>query len=84
MRAPVVAVLVTVVALLSTAFLPFVNRPALWFGLPSVMVWTVLWVLALSAALAWVEFGRRHADDEQDWSALVEDVPAADELGAHR
>jgi protein-S-isoprenylcysteine O-methyltransferase Ste14 len=83
-RAPVVAVLVTVVALLSTVFLPFVNRPTLWFGLPSVMVWTVLWVLALSAALAWVEFGRRHADDEQDWSALVEDAPAAEELGVHR
>jgi hypothetical protein len=74
MRVRAVVVLVPVVALLVTVFLPFVNRPAIWLGLPSVMVWTAAWVLALSAALAWVEFGGRHADDEVDWSAAV---PAA-------
>ena len=71
MRAPVAVVLVPVVALLVTVWLPFVNRASLWLGLPSVMVWTVGWVLLLSAALAWVEFGRRHADDDVDWSEAV-------------
>jgi hypothetical protein len=71
MRAPVAVVLVPVVALLLTVWLPFVNRPALWLGLPSVMVWTVAWVLLLSAALAWVEFGRRHPDDDVDWTKAV-------------
>lgn len=71
MRAAAVVVLVPVLALLLTVFLPFVNRATLWLGLPSVMVWTVVWVLLLSAALGWVEFGRRHADDDVDWSAAV-------------
>ena len=71
MRARAVVVLIPVVALLVTVFLPFVNRPALWLGLPSVMVWTVAWVLLLSAALAWIEFGRRHPDDDVDWSEAV-------------
>ena len=71
MRARAVVVLIPVVALLVTVFLPFVNRPVLWLGLPSVMVWTGGWVLVLSAALGWVEFGGRHADDDVDWSAAV-------------
>jgi hypothetical protein len=71
MRARAVVVVIPVVALLVTVFLPFVNRPALWLGLPSVMVWTAGWVLALSVALAWVEFGGRHPDDDVDWSAAV-------------
>jgi hypothetical protein len=71
MRAPVAIVFVPVVALLVTVWLPFVNRATLWLGLPSVMVWTVAWVLALSAALAWVEFGQHHPDDEEDWAAAV-------------
>jgi protein-S-isoprenylcysteine O-methyltransferase Ste14 len=70
-RARAAVVLIPVVALVATVFLPFVNTRSLWLGLPSVMVWTGLWVLALSAALAWVEFGGRHADDAVDWSAAV-------------
>ncbi|HYH29392.1 MAG TPA: hypothetical protein VD903_03315 [Pseudonocardia sp.] len=51
---------VIVAALLSTVWLPFVNTATLWFGLPSVGVWTVLWVLAITPALALLEFsGRR-------------------------
>ena len=53
------------VALLVTVFLPFVNRPVLWLGLPSVGVWTVLWVLAITAALAALEF-RTQPDEAED------------------
>ncbi|GAB2754849.1 hypothetical protein GCM10027174_32870 [Salinifilum aidingensis] len=42
------------VALLGTPFLPFVNAPALWFGLPSVVVWVCLWCVLTSGLLAWV------------------------------
>lgn len=71
MRAPMIAVIVAILGLLSTVWLPFVNTPALWLGIPSVMLWTILWVLALSAALAWVEFGTHHRDDDEDWTADV-------------
>jgi hypothetical protein len=80
MRAPVAVVFVPVVALLITVWLPFVNRATLWLGLPSVMVWTVAWVLALSAALAWVEFSRKHPDDDEDWSTAVPPAPEQPEL----
>jgi hypothetical protein len=72
---------VPVVALLVTVVLPFVNRPVLWLGLPSVMVWTAGWVLVLSAALAWVEFGGRHADDDVDWSQAVPAPAEQPEVG---
>ena len=81
MRARAVVVLVPVVALVVTVFLPFVNTPALWLGLPSVMVWTAAWVLALSAALAWVEFGGRHADDDVDWTEAVPATAEQTEVG---
>jgi hypothetical protein len=80
-RARAVVVLVPVVALLVTVLLPFVNRPTLWLGLPSVMVWTGLWVLALSAALGWVEFGGRHADDDVDWTEAVPAPAEQTEVG---
>ena len=56
MRPRMFVVAVPVVALLATVWLPFVNRSTLWFGLPSVMVWTVGWVLAITPALALLEF----------------------------
>ncbi|MEU9763915.1 hypothetical protein AB0D98_30265 [Streptomyces sp. NPDC047987] len=46
---------VPVVALLAAVWLPFVNGPELWLGLPSLLVWSVGWVLALTPALAYVE-----------------------------
>lgn len=55
---------VIVIALMSTVFLPFVNTATLWFGLPSVAVWTVAWVLAIVPALAGLEFSGRY--DELD------------------
>jgi hypothetical protein len=57
---------VVVLGLLATVWLPFVNKSHLWLGLPSVMVWTVAWVLLLSAALAWLEFGTDHPEDADD------------------
>ena len=35
-----------VTALIVMPFLSFVNAPDLWFGLPRLMVWTVLWSLS--------------------------------------
>jgi uncharacterized protein (DUF58 family) len=70
-RRPAYAFLtLVVVGLLSTAFLPFVNRATLWLGLPSVMVWSVVLVLLLSAGLAWLEFGFPHEDDTRDGEPL--------------
>ena len=71
MRPRHVVVAVPVVALLATVWLPFVNTSTLWLGLPSVMVWTVGWVLAITPALALLEFSpeqreadRLHAEQE--------------------
>lgn len=71
MRPQHVVVAVPVVALLATVWLPFVNTSTLWFGLPSVMVWTIGWVLAITPALALLEFSpeqreadRLHAEQE--------------------
>ncbi|MBB3664502.1 hypothetical protein FB384_003406 [Prauserella sediminis] len=42
-------------ALLATPVLPFVNRPALWFGLPSVVVWVTVWCLAAVAVMLLID-----------------------------
>ena len=46
------------VGLLTAPLLGFVNRPALWFGLPSIMVWMGVLVLLITPALAVLEVGR--------------------------
>jgi membrane protein required for beta-lactamase induction len=46
---------VPVLGFLLTPLLPFVNGVHLWFGLPSVLVWTALCVLATVGALRLVE-----------------------------
>lgn len=56
MRRNLIILAVPVIALVATVWLPFVNSASLWFGLPSVMAWTVLWVLAITPALAALEF----------------------------
>lgn len=68
MRARNFVVVVPVVALLATVWLPFVNSQTLWLGLPSVMVWTIVWVLAITPALALLEFSpeQREADRLHD------------------
>ena len=64
MRPQHVLLAIPVVALVATVFLPFVNTATLWFGLPSVMVWTALWVVAITPALCLLEFSpqQREAD----------------------
>jgi hypothetical protein len=46
---------VPVVGFLATPLLPFVNGPHLWFGVPSVLVWTAIWVVGTVVALRLVE-----------------------------
>ncbi|CAM5477410.1 hypothetical protein GCM10010329_30150 [Streptomyces spiroverticillatus] len=56
---------VPVLAFLATPFLPFVSGPHLWLGLPSVLVWCVLWTAGTSAALALVEHLAHHGEPEE-------------------
>lgn len=58
-------IVIPVIALLLTVFLPFVNTPTLWFGLPSIMIWTAFWVTMITVALAVVEFGTPHPEDDE-------------------
>jgi hypothetical protein len=51
-------------ALVLTPWLPFVNGPHLWLGLPSMIVWPMVWLLLLVPALAGIEWGRtRYLED---------------------
>jgi len=51
-------------ALVLTPWLPFVNGPYLWLGLPSMLVWPMIWLLLLVPALAGIEWGRtRYLED---------------------
>jgi hypothetical protein len=59
MRRYLIVLAIPVIALVATVWLPFVNRATLWFGLPSVMVWSAFWVLTITPALALIEFGPR-------------------------
>lgn len=56
--------LVPVVALLASVYLPFVNQDSLWFGVPSLFVWTSVWVLLITPALWLVERTLHRADDD--------------------
>lgn len=78
-RPEALVVLVPVVALVATVWLPFVNTATLWFGLPSVMVWSGFWVIAITPALALSEFGARQR--EQDRVDTERDQAAADREG---
>lgn len=46
---------VPVIGFLATPLLPFVNGPYLWFGIPSVLAWTAICVVATVVALRVVE-----------------------------
>jgi len=65
MRAAYLILAVPVVALVATVFLPFVNTSTLWFGLPSVMVWTAVWVIAITPALCLLEFSKRQREADR-------------------
>ncbi|MFB7716106.1 hypothetical protein [Nocardia sp. NPDC056100] len=54
---------VPAVALLSAIWLPFVNTPHLWFGLPALFVWLSAWVLLITPALLLAERGRNGGRD---------------------
>ncbi|MGY2063618.1 hypothetical protein ACW9HQ_52710 [Nocardia gipuzkoensis] len=57
--------LLPAVALVATPWLPFVNTDRLWFGLPAMLVWTTLWVLAIVPILAALEWARAGDPDER-------------------
>lgn len=46
---------VPVLGFLATPLLPFVNGPHLWLGIPSVLAWTAICVIATVVALRVVE-----------------------------
>jgi hypothetical protein len=69
MRPQYLIIAVPVVALVATVWLPFVNTATLWFGLPSVMVWTAVWVLAITPALALLEFSRNQREQDRDFAS---------------
>ncbi|HWU21424.1 MAG TPA: hypothetical protein VN088_07865 [Nocardioides sp.] len=59
--------LVPVVALLGSVYLPFVNDPGLVLGLPRLFLWTTVWVVAITPLLWLVERTRwADADDALD------------------
>jgi hypothetical protein len=63
---------VPVAGFLATPLLPFVNGPHLWFGLPSVLVWTALCVVGTVVSLQVVEASyRRSGGAELDTAELA-------------
>ncbi len=53
---PVTLLLVVpILALLSSVYLPFVNSQSLWFGVPAIFVWTSVWVILITPTLWLVE-----------------------------
>lgn len=62
---------IIVVALMSTVFLPFVNTSTLWLGLPSIAVWTIVWVLAIVPVLAAIEFSGRYDEADEEFEREV-------------
>ncbi|WP_406456132.1 hypothetical protein OG782_29680 [Streptomyces sp. NBC_00876] len=66
MRVAVFLLLVPVAALLSTVWLPFVNTPHVWLGMPSILTWSVGWVVALTPALGYVEYQRGRVERRRE------------------
>ncbi|MFJ6214962.1 hypothetical protein ACIQGZ_16750 [Streptomyces sp. NPDC092296] len=60
---------VPVLGFIATPFLPFVNGPHLWLGLPSVLVWSLLWTVGTTVALAVVEHTADHPHDAAEEAA---------------
>ncbi|MEE6166949.1 MULTISPECIES: hypothetical protein [unclassified Mycolicibacterium] len=70
---------VPILGFLATPFLPFVNGPHLWFGVPSVLVWTAIWVIGTVVALRVVEASYR-----RDGGDALDAAEAADTAGEAR
>ncbi|MEV0009090.1 hypothetical protein AB0M10_19055 [Streptomyces sp. NPDC051840] len=67
MRSPhVLWAAVPVLAFLSTPYLPFVNGPHLWFGIPSVLCWCLIWTAGTTVALAVVDRLTRTYEDAEE------------------
>lgn len=64
---------VPVVALLASVYLPFVNHPGLVLGLPRLFLWTSFWVIAITPLLIVVERSTHHADDPDGTPAAQEE-----------
>ncbi|HZD67190.1 MAG TPA: hypothetical protein VE152_13925 [Acidimicrobiales bacterium] len=47
--------LVPFVMILGVSFIPQINGPHLWFGLPSLLVWILAWTLAITPVLVLYE-----------------------------
>jgi hypothetical protein len=62
---------VPVLGFFAAPFLPFVNAPHLWFGLPSVLVWAVLWTVGTTVALYAVERSAHHPYDDAEAEEAV-------------
>ncbi|MFF0463415.1 hypothetical protein [Streptomyces mexicanus] len=60
---------VPAVAFFATPFLPFADTTRLWFGLPAVLVWGVVWTLGTTAALAVTERLGTHRDEQEGTTA---------------
>ncbi|NDZ77840.1 MULTISPECIES: hypothetical protein [unclassified Streptomyces] len=58
----VIWAVVPVMAFICTPFLPFVNGPYLWLGVPSVLAWCLLWTAGTTAGLALTDRFARPAD----------------------
>ena len=58
---------IPVLAIILMPFLPFVNAPGLWLGLPKMMVWAAFWTICLTPAMAWSQrlMERDERDDSQ-------------------
>jgi hypothetical protein len=61
---PAVLLAVLAVAMLVTQWLPFVNGPHVWFGLPSMFVWAMVTSTLITPALALLE--RAHRRDRRE------------------
>lgn len=66
MRVAILLLMVPIAALLATVWLPFVNAPHIWLGMPSMMTWSVAWVILLTPALGYVEYQRTRRRDGGD------------------
>lgn len=64
------ALVVPVLAILLSGWLPFVNQAHLWLGLPSMIVWIGLWCL-VTAPMLWMALGTFAEDDAADAAEVV-------------
>lgn len=55
--------IIPVLALVLMPFLPFVNTPSLWFGLPRMLVWGGVWCVLLTPAFLLAERMMARAGD---------------------